>query len=204
MDPFLTGVLAGYGIAIPVGAIALLIIETGIRRGFRPALAAGAGAASADLIYATVAVIGGATIVGLVSEARHPLRVVSGLLLGVIALHGLWRSRGPVAEVSREEAPKGRDLASTYTRFLGLTLVNPATVIYFAAVVVGLGVASGMTPGQGARFVAGAGLASLSWQTLIAWLGASAGARLTNRARVIVSIAGYLLILGLAVAVLLS
>ena len=45
------GVVAGYGIAIPVGAIAILIVETGLRRGFRLAAAAG--------IYATVAVVFG-------------------------------------------------------------------------------------------------------------------------------------------------
>ena len=32
---FVAGVAAGYGIAIPVGAIAILIMETGLRRGFR-------------------------------------------------------------------------------------------------------------------------------------------------------------------------
>ena len=32
---FVAGVVAGYGIAIPVGAIAVLIVETGLRRGFR-------------------------------------------------------------------------------------------------------------------------------------------------------------------------
>ena len=52
LDAFLNGVVAGYGIAIPVGPIAILILELGLRRGFRIALSAGAGAASADLIYA--------------------------------------------------------------------------------------------------------------------------------------------------------
>ena len=35
MTAFGEGVVAGYGIAIPVGAIAILIIELGLRRGFR-------------------------------------------------------------------------------------------------------------------------------------------------------------------------
>ena len=32
---FVAGALAGWAIAIPVGAIAVLIMETGIRRGFQ-------------------------------------------------------------------------------------------------------------------------------------------------------------------------
>jgi len=40
---FVAGALAGWAIAIPVGAIAVLIVEIGIRRGFRLAAAASAG-----------------------------------------------------------------------------------------------------------------------------------------------------------------
>lgn len=204
MDPFFTGVLAGYGIAIPVGAIALLIIETGIRRGFPVALAAGAGAATADLVYAGAAVVSGTAIISLVSTVEEPLRLASGVLLTGIAAFGLWRTRVGEGRSVEVTVPKGRDLASIYARFLGLTLVNPTTVVYFVAVVVGLGIVSGMSPFQGVRFVVGAGLASLSWQTLIAWLGASVGSRLSDRARTTVSVVGYLVILGFAVVILIG
>ena len=60
MNAFWEGLIAGYGIAIPVGAIAVLIVDLALRRGFRLGFAAGAGAASADLLYAGAAVIAGA------------------------------------------------------------------------------------------------------------------------------------------------
>ena len=63
LQPFVQGLIAGYGIAIPVGPIAILIVEIGIRRGFPVAFCAGAGAASADLVYATVASIAGTFLV---------------------------------------------------------------------------------------------------------------------------------------------
>jgi threonine/homoserine/homoserine lactone efflux protein len=195
---FATGVVAGYGIAIPVGAIAILIIETGIRGGFRPAFLAGAGAATADAIYAAVAVLGGAAVVGVVDEIGEPLRIASGLLLIVIAGLGLWRA-GRTAEGRLVESVQ---LGRTYARFLGLTLVNPATVVYFAAIVIGLGVTESMTGGEGALFVIGAGLASLSWQTLIAYSGAFAGGRLSAGARKAVTVAGNLVVLGFALVIL--
>jgi threonine/homoserine/homoserine lactone efflux protein len=204
VDALWTGVIAGYGIAIPVGAIGILIIDTGIRNGFGPAFFAGAGAATADLLYALLAVIGGSAIVGLVGSVEEPLRVASGLVLAVIAGAGLWRSRDIAEAVSHPTISGGRQMARTYARFLALTLINPATVVYFAAVIIGLGVAVGMTPGQGAAFALGAGLASLSWQTLIAAVGAFAGSRLTSRSRKVISIVGYLVILGFAVVVLLG
>ena len=57
----LAGIFAGYAIAVPVGAIAVLIIEAGMVGGLRRGLAAGAGAATVDLAYCATALgIGGA------------------------------------------------------------------------------------------------------------------------------------------------
>jgi threonine/homoserine/homoserine lactone efflux protein len=193
MDAFLTGVVAGYGIAIPVGAIAILIMEVGIRRGFRPAFFAGAGAATADLLYASLA--------GTAESVGAPLRTVSGLVLAVIALIGLRRALASTGPPPAQHH-RGADLARTYGRFVGLTVINPTTVVYFAAVIIGLGVAEGMTAGDGALFVVGAFLASLSWQTLVAAAGALAGRRLRPAWRTGVSVVGNLLILGFGVFIL--
>ena len=202
MDVFLTGVAAGYGIAIPVGAIALLIMDLGIRRGFWPAFAAGAGAATADLLYAALAVIGGTALAAAVESIGEGFRIVSGLVLVVIGLAGLARSRQPI-DATPAETRRG-DLPMTYARFVGLTMINPTTIVYFAAVVIGLGVAGNLSMGEGALFITGAFLASLSWQTLIAAVGAFAGHRLSVRARRVISILGNLVILGLAVVILIG
>ena len=73
---------------------------------------------------------------------------------------------------AREPAGTGR----TYATVLGLTLLNPATVIYYASLAIGLPAISGELAAR-ALFVAGAALASLSWQ----WLLAGAGSALHGR-----------------------
>ncbi len=197
----LKGVVAGYGIAIPVGAIAVLIVEVGIRCGFRCAFFAGAGAATADLIYAGLAVIGGAALAGAVESVDQPLRLASALVLTVIAVVGLRRV-GRRQQLVDVPLPDRRELASTYARFVGLTIINPTTIVYFAAVIVGLGVADGMSAGEGALFALGAFGASLSWQTTLAGVGAFAGDRLSERAQRGAVIGGNLVILALALAIL--
>lgn len=77
MTSFWVGVLAGYGIAIPVGAIAVLIVQIGMRCGFWCAASAGAGAATADLAYSVLAVAGGATLAAVVESVGRPVRWVS-------------------------------------------------------------------------------------------------------------------------------
>jgi arginine exporter protein ArgO len=201
MDALLTGMLAGYGIAIPVGAIAVLIVEVGIRCGFRCAFFAGAGAATADLLYAALAVVGGAALAGVVQSVDRPLHVVSAGVLVVIALLG-FRRVGRSQRTIEIRFPDRRELASTYGRFLGLTIINPTTIVYFAAVIVGLGVADDMTFTEGVLFSIGAFVASLSWQTLLAGVGAFAGDRLGQRAQAVAIIVGNVVILGFAVVIL--
>ena len=101
MDSFFTGVFAGYGIAVPVGAIAVLIVETGIRCGFRCAASAGAGAATADLLYAALAVAGGVGIASSIRSIDEPLRYVSAAVLVLIAVVGLRRARAVLVPTSR-------------------------------------------------------------------------------------------------------
>ena len=202
MEPFLTGVLAGYGIAIPVGAIAILIVDVGLKHGFRPAFFAGAGAATADLLYAGLAVIGGAALAGAVGAVDDALRIISALVLVLIALIGLRRARNAPTTAGPAYSTRN-DLALTYARFLGLTIINPTTVVYFAAVIIGLGVADDLTLPQGIVFVVGAFLASLSWQTLLALVGSSVGSRLPPAARTAATVLGNLMILALAALILL-
>lgn len=204
MEAFLNGILAGYGIAIPVGAIAVLIVEVGMRCGFRCGASAGAGAATADLLYATIAVVGGAALAGTIESVETPLKYASGLVLAAIAVSGLLRVRRDRREpIPATVLPDRAELAATYARFLGLTIINPLTVAYFAAFVVGLGLADGLSVGGGVVFVAGAFLASLSWQLLLAAIGAIAGHALPDRVRIATIVLGNLLILGLAAVIVL-
>jgi arginine exporter protein ArgO len=196
-------VIAGYGIAIPIGAIAILIVQVGIKCGFRCAFAAGAGAATADLVYAGLAVLGGVALARAVDLVGDSLRIVSAIVLVIIAIMGLRRARTSPEE-TEFTYPDRSELAATFVRFLGLTIINPTTIVYFAAVIIGLGVASNLTAGAGVVFVLGAFLASLSWQTLLAVIGGFAGSRLTSRTQTIAVVMGNLVILALAVVIMIQ
>lgn len=196
---FVTGALAGAAIAIPVGAIAILIIELGIRRGFRAAAAAGVGAATADGLYATLAALGGAAVAAFIAPVEQPLRVIAVVALLVVALRGLRGSLAPASPAATSvhgPAPVLR----TYARFLALTLLNPATVIYFAALILGLP-ELGTSAGERIAFAAGAFSASAGWQIALAGMAALGHRRLPERYRVALSVFGYLLIIAFALGI---
>ena len=193
MNVFLQGLVAGFAIAVPVGPIAVLILDRGVRRGFKDASLAGLGAASADLVYAALAATAGAVIAAFVDPALTPLRAIAVALLVLIALRNLRAAFRRVDDADLPHVSGGR----TYLTFLALTLLNPVTVVYFASLIVGLDLTDASIAEKSA-FVAAAFLASASWQLFLAASASVAGARLSTRVRAATSVLGSAVILTLA------
>ena len=73
-DVVIQGLLAGYGVAIPVGAIAALIVSLTARTSLAVGSAAALGVATADGIYALLAAFGGAALAHVIQPVSRPLR----------------------------------------------------------------------------------------------------------------------------------
>jgi threonine/homoserine/homoserine lactone efflux protein len=196
------GILAGLGIAIPVGPIAVLLVDLSMRRGFAHAVPAALGTASADLVYATVAAVLGAAAADALEPFAEPLRILSVVVLLAIAALRTWRllrpaSSEPVDPAAERRAARGG--ARTYVAFLGLTLMNPATVAYFVALILGLRV--DLLAGAAARtlFVVGAFAASASWQLALVAGGGLAHRRLPANATLVTGLLGNAVIVLLAI-----
>ncbi|MEV6375039.1 LysE family transporter [Micromonospora musae] len=204
-EAFLAGLVAGYGVAVPVGAIAVLILGLSARTSFRVGAAAALGVATADGLYAAVAALGGAALAAVIAPVAGPLRAVAAVVLLALAGHTAWRALRPRAQGG--EGRGGRALESPARAFggvLALTLLNPATVVYFAALVLGRGDV-GRDPWAAALFVVGAFVASASWQLLIAGGGTLVGRALAGpRGRLVTALVSSAIIAGLAVATLLG
>jgi len=214
------GLLAGYGVAVPVGAIAALLVGLTARTSFRVGAAAALGVATADGLYALAAVLGGAALAAVVEPVGPALRVAAAAVLVALAARMAlvaWRGRhrpaadgpppgNPLAD-GPEVARRGAALTAprrAYLGLLGLTLLNPATVVYFTALVLGRQAADRLSAAGGAVFVAGAFAASASWQLLLAGTGAVVGRLLTGpRGRLLTALAASAVIAVLAVSLLL-
>lgn len=200
---FASGVVAGLAIAVPVGAVSTLIVMVGAQRGWWVGAAAGLGAATVDGAYATAALVAGAALAPLIEAHRATLRWSSAVVLAAVAVvlsRPAWRPAGAAPGAAAEERlalGPGR----AYLAVLGLTAVNPATVVYFAALVAGPAARTVTDLPQRTAFVVGAMLASACWQLLLAGTGSAVGVVLTGpRARRWTAAAGALAVGVLAVA----
>ncbi len=198
------GLLAGYGIAMPVGPVGTYLVALTARTSLRVGACAALGVASADGFYATVAAVAGSALAPMLEPIVVPLRWIS-----VVALVGLAVS-GAVKAVRRyrahrltgisQEPPVGAMKA--YLGMLGMTLLSPMTVVYFAALVLGSG--SGSTNvAESTVFVVAAFVGSASWQLLLAGGGALLGRALTGHiGRLMTALASSVVIVVLAVRLL--
>jgi threonine/homoserine/homoserine lactone efflux protein len=192
LTSILQGAAAGFAIAIPVGAIGVLIVERGIRFGFREAFVAGLGVATADLVYASIAAGAGVAVSEIIEPALRPLRWAAVVVLVAVAIQILLR--GSERTVTPPARAGGR---RSYLLFLGLTIVNPATMVYFVSLIVGLEVAS-TSAVEKVAFALAAGAASAVWQSTLAGIATVAGTRLGTGFQRASSIAGAVVILALA------
>ncbi|GHI80274.1 hypothetical protein Sspor_58350 [Streptomyces spororaveus] len=215
MTPTLAGAAAGLGVAMPMGAMSVLLLQEAMRDR-RTAVAAAAGIAAVDLGYAALATAVGPWVASHISPVEAWVRLASAVILLAIAAHGLAGARPtggghPDAADSAASGPAASGpgrvgvLVSArpgkaFVRYVGLTALNPTTALYFAALTTAQGAAL-RTGAAGGAFLLGVGAASLLWQQALVALGSLAGTRIPDRARVWTFRLGYGLVAAYAVKI---
>jgi threonine/homoserine/homoserine lactone efflux protein len=133
----LKGLAIGFSIAAPVGPIGVLCIRRTLTEGRASGLVSGLGAASADAIYGCIAGFGLTFISNFLVGQQVWLRLIGGVFLCYLGLKTLLAKPAEQAALA-----KGNGLVSAYASTFFLTLTNPMTIISFAAIFAGLGLAS--------------------------------------------------------------
>lgn len=172
------GLTAGLAVAIPVGPISLLIVDRAMHSGRTVGLAAAAGVASTDLVYAALALSATTWVTRTFAPVTVPATYLAATVIAVIGVRGLLATRRPtdlghlddVVEVTAARP------AWTFLGFVALTAINPATVLSFTALTLALADRL-VSPGPRMAFVVGVGVGSFVWQAVLAAVGAHLGRR---------------------------
>ncbi len=171
MTFFLKGLIVGLSIAAPVGPIGILCIRRTLANGRAAGFVSGLGAATADAMYGAAAGFGLTIVASVLVGGQQWLRLVGGLFLLYLGIR-TWRTAGQ-GRTSSIVSDAGRGLLGAYASTLALTLTNPMTILSFAAIFAGLGIASGARYASAAALVAGVFCGStLWWLTLSTVVGA--------------------------------
>ena len=206
IDLFGIGFIAGLALAIPVGPMALLLIQTTIQKGLAAGLSGGLGMASVDFAYAVaVFSIGGAIASFLGSWGTLVSWIGAAILavLGLLTVRNNWIQKS-ITELVTE--PQSTSALRSYLKFVLATLVNPPTALYFLALSASLA-GKLATPGQSVAaflssaliFGLGVFLGSGIWQEALVLSASALRKFLTPTARRWIGVFSGILITSLAV-----
>ena len=162
MHALLVGFGFGFFVAMQLGPMSLFLVRSTLVGGWTVGLAIGAGIALIDAAYALCGAAGAAPLLT-IEGLRAALGVVGAavlLALGVRMLHGALRPAAAGALRPEVATPRRAFMVS-----LAATAANPATIVSWAAVFAAVGAA-----GAGHAvplLVAGVGLGSLAWMSLL-------------------------------------
>jgi threonine/homoserine/homoserine lactone efflux protein len=162
------GLLLGFSVAAPVGAIGVMVVRRTLAHGHLVGLASGLGAATADAIYGSVAGFGLTFVVNVLTEASVWIRLLGGLSLVYLGITALARVPNVSSPYPQVAASKAVGLARAYGSTLLLTLANPVPVVAFIGIMAGVDVGSAAgTYGRAAALAGGVFLGSALWWVIL-------------------------------------
>lgn len=133
---FYKGLIIGFSIAAPVGPIGILCIKRTLTSGRWIGLASGLGAATADALYGCIAAFGLTFISNFLIHQQTWLRVIGGAFLCYLGVKTFFSQPEDSTTQSNQLS-----LLNAYGSTFFLTLTNPLTILSFAAIFAGLGLA---------------------------------------------------------------
>ena len=191
---FLKGLAFGFLLAATVGPMWVLCLRRTLSEGARAGLASGLGIAVADAIYGAVAAFGLTAVSGILLAQSVWIGSIGAAFLGYLGVKALISAPA----LLQPEAPASRSLGGAFFSTLGLTLANPPTILAFAAVFAGLGLASSADYRSAALVVLAVFIGSASWWVVLALTAERLRGRLGPRLARAINVASGVVILGFA------
>jgi putative LysE/RhtB family amino acid efflux pump len=175
----LLGFGLGFAVAATIGPISLLLIRTTLRGAAASGLAIGAGAAVIDTFYATLGALGAGRLLT-VGALRVAIGLVGAAVLAWIGLRTLWSAfRVRLGGEADEEVARPW---RAFVTSLAATASNPMTILSWGAVFAAASTAdAASSTGRAAALLAGVGIGSICWFTVLTTLVTLARRRVGDR-----------------------
>ena len=198
---FAIGFAAGLALAIPVGPMAILLINTTIAKGWRHGATGALAMATVDGIYAATVFFVGGTISAWLKDWALQLSLGGAAILLYLGTTTLVRSLKRLrTEADEPIAPSG-SRAKTFATFFGATVLNPPTALYFLALAPSVAqLATGGLANAGIAFALGVFIGSIIWQQSLAFAGVGLRSITHGKLRAWIGALGGTLIIALAFA----
>jgi len=126
----LKGILIGLMVSVPLGPMGVVIVQRTLNKGRTSGFVSGLGAATADTLFALIAVMGFGFIIQFIENQRIYIEIIGSLF--VIFIGGKIFYSDPIAQIRRGRRKKNTLFADYITVFL-MTFSNPLAIFIFIA-----------------------------------------------------------------------
>ena len=134
----LKGFVIGLIASIPLGPIGVMCIQRTLSKNHRSGFVSGLGAATADSIFATIALFSLTVVMSFIENYIAILKALGGISVIIVGMTILLKN--PVGQIRRNRAGKGSNLWSDYLSVFFITLTNPAFILIFVALFAAWGI----------------------------------------------------------------
>jgi threonine/homoserine/homoserine lactone efflux protein len=198
---FAIGFAAGLALAIPVGPMAILLINTTMAKGWRHGALGALAMATVDGLYAATVFFVGGTISAWLKDWALQLSLGGAAILLYLGITTLVKSLKNLRLEAGETIAISGSLAKTFATFFLATVLNPPTALYFLALAPSVAqLAGGGIANAGLAFASGVFVGSIIWQQSLAFAGVGLRSITHGKLRAWIGALGGTLIIGLAVA----
>ena len=161
----LKGIVIGLVASIPLGPIGVMCIQRTLSKSHRSGFISGLGAATADSLFATVALFSLTVVMSFIENYIAIIKALGGISVIIVGMAIFLKN--PAVQIRRNRAGKG-SLWSDYLSLFFITLANPAFILIFVALFAAWGISyDGIGFTDGMIMILGVlGGASLWWFTL--------------------------------------
>ena len=128
LNTIIEGITIGLCTSIPVGPIAILIIQRTLQKGRLHGFFSGLGAASSDTFYALLALIGLSVVLSFIEENKLIIQIAGSSIMMLFGVYIFFQN--PAKNIEKSKTEKSSYWQDYLTSFL-LTLSNPLMIFLY-------------------------------------------------------------------------
>lgn len=122
------GITIGLCTSIPVGPIAILIIQRTLQKGRLHGFFSGLGAATSDTFYALLAIIGLSVVLSFIEENKLAIQIAGSAIMMIFGVYIFFQN--PAKNIEKSKTDKSSYWQEYLTAFF-LTLSNPLMIFLY-------------------------------------------------------------------------
>jgi threonine/homoserine/homoserine lactone efflux protein len=159
--------LVGIAASVPVGPVAILVIQKTLSKGFRAGFITGLGASVVDTLFAVIAVFALAATQQFLADNKLLVGLIGGVVLVVVGL--IMALKDPFKKMKADGPSKAS--AADFLQAVFMTISNPGAIAFMFGLLTFAGICQGDAPGawQVAPILFAIAAGSVTYWFLISW-----------------------------------